>query len=77
MGQKIYIYMYMYVCVYIYIYIIVAAQSLSHVQLFATPCTAARQAPLSSTISWTLLKFMSIEMYWDLVAQTVKNQPAM
>ena len=26
-----------------------------------TPCTAAHQAPLSSTISWSLLKFMSFE----------------
>ena len=37
-------------------------QSLSHVQLFATPWTAACQAPLSSTISQSLLKLMSIEM---------------
>ena len=36
-------------------------QSLSHVQLFDTPWTAAHQAPLSSTISQSLLKFMSIE----------------
>ena len=35
--------------------------SLSHVQLFATPWTAARQATLSFTISWSLLKLMSIE----------------
>ena len=35
--------------------------SLSHVQLFATPWTAARQATLSFTISRSLLKFMSIE----------------
>ena len=27
----------------------------------ATPWTAAHQAPLSSTVSWSLLKFMSIE----------------
>ena len=33
----------------------------SHVQLFATPWTAARQASLSFTISWSLLKLMSIE----------------
>ena len=32
------------------------------VQLFVTPWTAAHQAPLSSTISWSLLKFMSIEL---------------
>ena len=37
-------------------------QSLSHVQLFATPWTAARQASLSSTVSQSLLKLMSIEL---------------
>ena len=36
-------------------------QSLSDVQLFATPRTAARQAPPSSTIPWGLLRFMSIK----------------
>ena len=36
-------------------------QSLSHVWLFATPWTAARQASLSITNSQTLLKLMSIE----------------
>ena len=38
-----------------------SVQSLSHVQLFATPWTAARQASLSITNSWNLLKLMSIE----------------
>ena len=38
-----------------------SVQSLSHVRLFATPWTAARQASLSITNSWSLLKFMSIE----------------
>ena len=33
----------------------------SHVRLFATPWSAARQAPLPSTISWSLFKFISIE----------------
>ena len=37
-------------------------QSLSHVLLFATPWNAACQASLSFTISWTLLKLMSIEL---------------
>ena len=37
------------------------AQSLGCVWLFATPWTAAHQAPLSFTISWGLLKLMSIE----------------
>ena len=36
-------------------------QSLSHVRLFAIPWTAARQASLSITNSWSLLKLMSIE----------------
>ena len=36
-------------------------QSLSSVQLFATPWTAAHQASLSFTISWSLLKLMSIK----------------
>ena len=35
---------------------------LSHVQLFATPWTAAHQAPLSITNSQSLLKLMSIEL---------------
>ena len=38
-----------------------AVQLLSHVQLFATPWTAACQASLSITNSWRLLKLMSIE----------------
>ena len=36
-------------------------QSLSHVQLIATPWTAACQASLSITNSWSLLTLMSIE----------------
>ena len=35
---------------------------LSHVQLFSTPWTAECQASLSFTISWSLLKFTSIEL---------------
>ena len=38
-----------------------SVQSLSHVQLFATPWTAALQASLSITHSRSLLKLMSIE----------------
>ena len=33
----------------------------AHVQLFATPWTAARQASLSFIVSWSLLKLMSTE----------------
>ena len=36
--------------------------SLSHVRLFVTPWTAACQASLSITNSWSLLKLMSIEL---------------
>ena len=35
-------------------------QSSSPVQLFVTPWTVAGQASLSLTISWRLLKFLSI-----------------
>ena len=36
--------------------------SLSGVRLFVTPWTAACQAPLSSTVSQSLLKFMAVEL---------------
>ena len=39
-----------------------SVQSLSRVRLFATPWTAAHQASLSITNSWSLLKLMSIEL---------------
>jgi len=39
----------------------IVVQSLSHVQLLVTPQTAASQASLSFTISWSLHKLMSIE----------------
>ena len=38
-----------------------SGQFLSHPQLFVTPWTAARQASLSITNSWSLLKLMSVE----------------
>ena len=44
-----------------YTHTFVVVQSLSCVWLFVTPLTAARQAFLSSTVSWRLLRFMSIE----------------
>ena len=40
----------------------IVAQSISRVQLFATPWTAARQAPLSFTASRSFLKLMFIEL---------------
>ena len=39
-----------------------SVESLSCVQLFATPWTTARQASLSITSSWSLLRLMSIEL---------------
>ena len=54
------------VCVHAHTYIhiiYIVVQLLSCVQLCVTPwvVTAACQAPLSFTISWSLFKFMSIE----------------
>ena len=42
-------------------YIHSSVQSLSHIRLFGTAWTAARQASLSITNSWSLLKLMSIQ----------------
>ena len=44
------------------IYILSSVQLLSPVRLFATPWTAAFQASLSITNSWSSLKLMSIEL---------------
>ena len=41
--------------------LVAVVQSLSRVRLLATPWTAGHQASLSFTISWSLLKLMSIE----------------
>jgi len=40
----------------------IVVQLLSHVWLLATPWTAAHQASLSSTVSWSLFRLMSIEL---------------
>jgi len=40
----------------------VVVQSLGHVQLFATPWTAARQVSMCFAIFWSWLKLMSIEL---------------
>ena len=41
---------------------VTVVESLSHVQFFVTPWTAAHQASLSITNSQSLLKLMSIEL---------------
>ena len=42
---------------------VVVVQVLNHVWLYATPKAAAHKASLSSMISWSLLKLMSIELW--------------
>ena len=44
-----------------WLHVVVVVQLLTHVQLFATPRTAAHQASLSITNSQSLLKLMYIE----------------
>ena len=49
-------------CIYVYIYFCISSvQSLSSDHVFVTPWTAACQASLSITNSWSLLKIMWIE----------------
>ena len=42
-------------------YMVVVIQSLNRIWLFVTPWTAAHHVSLSTTISWSLLKFMFID----------------
>ena len=42
--------------------VVAIVQWLSGIQLFTAPWTAAYQASLSSTVSWSLLRFMYIEL---------------
>ena len=49
-------------CLQTVIFFFSSVQALSHVWLFATPCTAARQASLSITNSQSLLKLMSVKL---------------
>ena len=48
-----------------------SVQSLSHIWLFATPWTAARQDSLSITNSWSLPKHMSIELVMPSISSSV------
>ena len=52
----------------VFCFAVVFVQSLSCVQLFVTPWTAACQAPLSSTISRVLLKFTSLSQWCYLLS---------
>ena len=53
-----------------------SVQQLSHVWLFVTPWTAARQASLSMTNLWSLLKLMSIELVIPLNHLSSPSPPA-
>ena len=55
-----FVYIFYFLCIVIYVSIS-SVQSLSHIRLFVTPWTAACQASLSFTNSWSLLKLMSVE----------------
>ena len=59
--ENIYVYIQIFLFVHKNLSSVSSVQSLSHVQLFATPWAAARQASLSITNSQSLLKLMSIE----------------
>ena len=48
-----------------------SVQSLSQVRLFVNPWTAARQASLSITNSWRLLKLRSIELVMPSISSSV------
>ena len=48
----------------------ISVQLLSNIWLFATPCSAACQASLSVTNTWSLLKLMSIE---SLMPSTISS----
>ena len=60
-GSQIIVQLELFIILIMYILWFSSVQSLSHVQLFVTPWTAARQASLSITNSRSLLKLMSIE----------------
>ena len=58
--------------------IVAVFQLLSHVRLFVTPWTAAYQAPLSFTISHSLLKLMSIELVsHPTISSSVASSPSL
>ena len=59
-SMFIFFYIFNFLCVMIYVSIS-SVQSLIHVRLFVTPWTAACQASLSFTNSWSLLRLMSAE----------------
>ena len=61
MTERLSLFTFSYISYITHVYVLVV-QSLSCVQLFATSRTTAHQASLSFTISWSLLKLVSIEL---------------
>ena len=59
--QHIYIHTYINTYIQHTLLLFIVVQSPSHIQLFVSPRTRARQASLSLTISWSLSKFMPIK----------------
>ena len=49
----------------------IVVQSLSHDRLFAAPWTAACQASLSLTVSWSLLKLMSLSWCYPTISSSI------
>ena len=56
--------------------VVLSFQLFSCVQLFVTPWTAAHQASLSFTISWSLLKLMSIELVMPIQPSHLLSSPS-
>ena len=54
--------------------IVVVVQSLSCIQLFATPWTRAHQASLSSPISWSLLRLMTVAQYSYMTLKSINTE---
>ena len=55
---------------FVYIFVV---QLLSSVWLFVTPRTATLQASLSFTVSWSLLKLMSIKLMMPTISSSVST----
>ena len=51
-------------------------QLLSYIQLFVTPWNAARQASLSITNSWSMLKLMSIDVIDAIQPSDLLSSPS-
>ena len=60
--RRVWRWVFLFVCIFCWRWELLPYSLLSHVQLFVTPWTRAHQASLILTNSWSLPKFMSIEL---------------